>query len=82
MERKDWSPHPLATLPVEAIRERVWALDLHPHSFSLHQDYIHDDDLFALTKKAIRLTPVLERVYLCSVAPVNGGVTRPNGVVW
>jgi len=57
VERKNWSNHDVDTLPIAAIRERVAELGLAPHSFSYHQNYIYDDDVFALAKKCIRLTP-------------------------
>jgi len=57
VERKDWSLNDLNSIPVEAIREQVDELDLAPHSFSLHQDYVYDDELFEMTKTAIQMTP-------------------------
>ena len=57
VERKDWSLDDLNSIPVEAIRERVDELNLAPHSFSLHQDYVYDDELFKMTKTAIQMTP-------------------------
>jgi sugar phosphate isomerase/epimerase len=59
VEKKDWSLNDLTSIPAAAIRERVAALALAPHSFSLHQDYIFNDDLFELTQAAIKLTPEL-----------------------
>jgi len=59
VERKDWSMHNLNSIPIEAIRERVDELNLAPHSFSLHQDYFYNDELFKMTKAAIRMTPSL-----------------------
>lgn len=59
VERKDWSLHPLSTFPVQKVRERAADLNLNPYSFSLHQDYIHDDALFEMTKEAIAMTPAL-----------------------
>lgn len=57
VERKNWSNHDVDALDMAAIRERVAALGLAPHSFSYHQNYIYDDEVFALAKKCIRLTP-------------------------
>jgi sugar phosphate isomerase/epimerase len=59
VERQDWSLINLDSLPVDAIREHVGELNLAPHSFSLHQDYIYNDELFEMTKTAIRMTPAL-----------------------
>lgn len=59
VEKKDWSLNELRKIPAAAIRERVAELALAPHSFSLHQDYIFNDDLFELTQAAIKLTPEL-----------------------
>ena len=59
VENKDWSLNELNRLPAVAIRERVAELALAPHSFSLHQDYIFDDDRFELTQQAIEMTPAL-----------------------
>lgn len=59
LERKDWSINDLNSIPFEAICVRLGELNLAPHSFSLHQDYIYDDRLFELTKAAIQLTPSL-----------------------
>ncbi|MFC1996134.1 sugar phosphate isomerase/epimerase family protein [Chloroflexota bacterium] len=74
VERKDWSLHDLSNIPVEAICERVDELNLAPHSFSLHQDYINDDDLFELTKAAIRMTPSLgTNIFVFSGAKKRNG---------
>ena len=59
VERQDWTLIDLESLPVEAIREQVVELNLAPYSFSLHQDYIYNDELFEMTKAAIRMTPAL-----------------------
>ena len=59
LERQDWSLLDLDSLPVDAIRERVVEYNLAPHSFSLHQDYIYNDELLEMTKAAIRMTPTL-----------------------
>jgi sugar phosphate isomerase/epimerase len=59
VEQKDWSLNDLTRIPAAAIRERIDTLALAPHSFSLHQDYIFNDDLFELTQTAIKLTPEL-----------------------
>lgn len=59
VERKDWSLNNLENIPLEAIRERVAELNLIPHSFSMHQDYIYNDHIFELTQKAITMTPKL-----------------------
>ena len=59
VERQDWSLINLDSLPVNAIREQVSKLNLAPYSFSLHQDYIYNDELFEMTKAAIRMTPAL-----------------------
>jgi sugar phosphate isomerase/epimerase len=56
IEKADWSLHNLDSLPVDAIRARVAELNLSPHSFSLHQNYIYDDAFFEMTKKAIAMT--------------------------
>lgn len=74
VERKDWSFNALDSLPVDAIRERVAELDLLPHSFSFHQDYIYNDEIFELTKQTIKLTPGLRTdIFVCS------GVKRKTG---
>ncbi len=74
VERQDWSLHPLSTFPEKGVRERVGDLNLSPHSFSLHQDYIHDDALFEMTKEAIAMTPELgTRLF------VFGGARRQSG---
>jgi len=57
VERKDWSLIELDKMPADAIRERIAQLNLAPHSFSFHQDYIYDDHIFELTQKAIKMTP-------------------------
>lgn len=57
MERIDWTLHDLDSLPIDALRERLDALGLHANSFSMHRDYVHDDDLYALMQRAIPLTP-------------------------
>ena len=59
VERQDWSLLDLDSLPVDAIREQVSILNLAPYSFSLHQDYIYNDERFEMTKTAIRMTPAL-----------------------
>ena len=59
VEKKDWSLHDLGSLPVDAIRERIAELELAPHSFSLHGDYVYDDHHFQLTQEAIEMTPRL-----------------------
>jgi sugar phosphate isomerase/epimerase len=59
VERQDWSIINLDKLPVDVIRERVIELNLAPYSFSLHQDYIYNDELLEMTKTAIRMTPAL-----------------------
>ena len=59
MERQDWSLLDLDSLPVDAIQERVTELNLTPYSFSLHQDYVYNDNLFEMTKTAIQMTPTL-----------------------
>jgi len=74
VERKDWSLHQLSTFPLEEVRERVLDLGLAPHSFSLHQDYIHDEDLFELTKEAISMTPDLGTKIF-----VFGGAKKQSG---
>lgn len=56
VERKDWSFNDLDNIPADAIRKRVAELGLQPHSFSFHQDYIYGDEVFELTKKAIKMT--------------------------
>jgi len=40
-----------------AVRERVQALGLRPHSVSYHKDYVYDDRQFDLTRRAIGLAP-------------------------
>lgn len=59
VERKDWSLHNLDTFPTAALREKVDELGLAPHSFSLHQNFIFDDERFELTKQAIPMTRTL-----------------------
>ena len=59
VERQDWSLINLDSLPVDAIREQVSELNLAPHSFSLHQDYVYNDERFEMTKTAIRMTTAL-----------------------
>lgn len=59
VERKDWSLNNLDSIPVDAIRARVAELNLAPYSFSLHQDYVYDDENFEMTKTAIQMTPSL-----------------------
>jgi sugar phosphate isomerase/epimerase len=59
VERKDWSLHDLDSMPVDAIRERIAELELAPHSFSWHGDYIYDDLVFEVIKEAIKMTPRL-----------------------
>ena len=59
LERQDWSLINLDNLPVDAIQERVVELNLAPYSFSLHQDYVYNDELFKMTQSAIRMTPAL-----------------------
>jgi sugar phosphate isomerase/epimerase len=59
VERQDWSLNNLDSIPVDAIREQVIELNLAPHSFSLHQDYVYNDELFEMTKTAIQMTPSL-----------------------
>jgi sugar phosphate isomerase/epimerase len=56
VERRDWSWVAFDDALVDGVRERVAALGLSPHSFSLHQDYIYDDRLFEETKHAIQTT--------------------------
>jgi sugar phosphate isomerase/epimerase len=59
VECQDWSLNNLDSIPVDAIRERVIELNLAPLSFSLHQDYVYNDELFEMTKTAIQMTPSL-----------------------
>lgn len=59
VERQDWSLLDLDNFPVDAVQERVTELNLAPHSFSLHQDYIYNDELLEMTEAAIRITPAL-----------------------
>lgn len=59
IERKDWTMHSLEDMPVEAIRDRLVALELAPNSFSMHRDYVHDNKVFAIMKEAVRLVPKL-----------------------
>lgn len=74
VERKDWSRVDLDTLPVDAIREQVAELGLAPHVFSLHCDYIYQDDLFELSKKAIPMAPKLgTNIFVCSGCKVQTG---------
>jgi sugar phosphate isomerase/epimerase len=79
VERKDWSLHDLRTMPVEAIRRRIAELELTPHSFSLHQDYLFDDHLFELTQEAIKLAPHLGATCLCLAVQKREKETRLNG---
>jgi sugar phosphate isomerase/epimerase len=74
VEKADWSFHNLDSLPVEAIRARVNELNLSPHSFSFHQNYIYDDAIFELTKKAIKLTRSLGAHIF-----IFGGVKKKTG---
>jgi len=59
VEKFDWTRHDLAALPVAEIRQQIEALGLAPVSFSFHQDFLYDDEVFALLQQAIRLTPAL-----------------------
>ena len=59
VERQDWSLLDLDSLPIDAIREQVGELNLAPYSFSLHQDYVYNDERFEMTKTAIQMTPAL-----------------------
>jgi sugar phosphate isomerase/epimerase len=59
MERQDWSLHALTKLPIAAIRSQLDTLGLATNSFSMHRDYVYDDEFFALMKAAIQLTPQL-----------------------
>jgi len=56
LENKDLAPASLTDEVVEAVRAKVADLRLQPYSISFHQDYIYNDTLFELSKRAIRLT--------------------------
>ncbi|MBN1934283.1 MAG: sugar phosphate isomerase/epimerase [Anaerolineae bacterium] len=57
LEVDELAPKTLTQALIVAIRTKVNALDLSPHVIGYHKDYIYDDDLFAQTQMAIRLTP-------------------------
>ncbi len=59
LERQDWSLYNLQDFPVRALRERLESLNMSPCSFSLHQDYVNDDAMLALTLEAIQVAPEL-----------------------
>lgn len=60
VEKLDWTRHDLASFPVAEIKRQTEVLGLAPVSFSFHQDYLYDDEVFALLQQAIRLTPSLD----------------------
>ncbi len=74
VEKLDWTLHDLNRFPVQEINEQVATLGLDPVSFSFHQDYIYNDERFELTKKAIRLTPLLNTNLL-----IFGGTPKRTG---
>jgi sugar phosphate isomerase/epimerase len=57
LENPDLAPGGLTPALAAAVRERVQALGLRPHSVSYHKDYVRDDREFDLTLRAIELTP-------------------------
>ncbi len=59
VERQDWSLTDLDTLPVDEIRECSEALGFDNNSFSMHRNYVFDDDMFVKMQQAIRMTPQL-----------------------
>jgi len=56
MENDDLAPEAITSQLVDAVREQATAL-FRAYSVGYHKDYIYDDDLFELTKRAIALTP-------------------------
>ncbi len=57
LENPDLAPERLSESLARQAAATVADLELSPCSVSYHQDYIHDDRLFAETCQAIRLTP-------------------------
>jgi hypothetical protein len=56
VECKDWSLHTLNDTTIDAVRERIFQLDLAPYSFSLHQDDVYSEECARMTQSAIRMT--------------------------
>ena len=57
LENPDLAPDILDAGLIDAVRQQVATLGLHPHSVSYHKNYIHDDLELERTKRAIALTP-------------------------
>jgi sugar phosphate isomerase/epimerase len=59
LENPDLAPEHLTHEQATQVREKVIELGLTPWSVSYHKDYIYDDVQLELTKKAIKMTPVV-----------------------
>ncbi len=74
LENPDLAPERLQPALISAVRGKVAELGLNPHSVSYHKDYIYDDDQFALTKRAIALTPEFgAQVFVFAGTPKRAG---------
>lgn len=70
LEHPDLDPALLTPAMAHAVRDRIRSLGLHPHSVSLHVNYIYDDAAFAATQHGIRLTPDFgTRLFVFAGAP-------------
>ncbi len=57
LETAEMAPDKLTDEMIAAVRERIAALGLAPHSVGYHKDYVYDDREFDLTCRAIEVTP-------------------------
>ena len=73
LEHPDLDPHRLTSHQAHAVGAEVQRLELHPHSVSLHVDYIYDETAFAATLQAIRLTRDFgTRLFVFAGSPARG----------
>lgn len=75
--RKDFSPIPLAEMPVSEIREKTDALGLGPNSVSMHGDFVYDDSVFNRLKQVI---PVVHD-FGTDILITNGPVKKTGDAV-
>jgi sugar phosphate isomerase/epimerase len=74
METEELTPDRVTPEWAAVVREQVEQVGLAPHVVGYHKDYIYDDEQFALTQTAIRLTPAFGADTLI----FSGGFQRPG----
>ena len=69
--RKDFSPIPLADMPIQAIRDRAADLGLAPNSVSMHGDFVYDEKVLTRLKQVIPIVHDLGTRILITNGPAK-----------